>query len=385
VWDPDAVPPPPRRRRRAPAIVAFLLALFVFASAFGIGRHDVLDTGGGSSSGSSAVVRDQGGSSAVSDVAAKVTPGIVNITTTLATGGEAAGTGMVISSNGLVLTNNHVIDGANTVSVEISSDGSSHSAKVLGYDVDNDVALLQIRNVSDLATVPIGDSSRVSIDDTVVAIGNALGRGGAPTVTSGTVAALNQTITAGDDSGGDTETLHGLIQINASIQPGDSGGALVNADGEVIGMNTAAAASGRFSQTTSTVAFAIPINAARSIASQIAAGKSSGSVHIGSRGIMGIRVENTGDSGNGLGGRSNSGSSDGALVMQVDSGGPADSAGIRSGDVIVAVAGQSVGSTSQLNDAMAQYHTGDKVSVTWSDSSGTRHTATLTLVEGPPA
>jgi S1-C subfamily serine protease len=290
---------------------------------------------------------------------------------------------MVISPDGLVLTNNHVINGAADLQVEIGGDGSSHSAKVLGYAVADDVALVQIKGVSHLKTVPLGDSSHIAVDDGVVAIGNALGRGGTPTVSQGTVAALDQTITAGDDSGS-TETLHGLIQIDAAIQPGDSGGPLVNADGDVVGMNTAAAATNGFRQGTSNIAFAIPINTARAIAAQIVQGKSSSTVHIGARGIMGVSVRDVASQGQ-SGSRGANNTASGALVVQVQSGGPADGAGLARGDVITAVAGQTVTSVTQLNVAMDQYHPGDKVGITWFDASGDKHTANVTLIEGPPA
>jgi S1-C subfamily serine protease len=360
--------------------LAVAIAIAVFVSAFGIGRHELADTDG---TGTNATPTFHPiGNADVTGLTARIKPAVVNITTTLSgDGGEAAGTGMVISSDGLVLTNNHVINGASDIQVEIGGDGSVHSARTLGYDVANDVALVQIKGVTNLKTMPFGDSSRVAVDDTIVAVGNALGRGGAPTVSQGSIAALDQTVTAGDDSGS-TETLHGLIQIDAPIEPGDSGGPLVNVDGRVVGMNTAAASTNGFHATGSTVAFAIPINTAREIAAQIAAGKSSPTVHIGARGILGITVRDPASSGGGS--RGNSGPA-GALVVQVQSDGPADGAGVRSGDVVTAVAGQAVSSTAQLNTAMAPYHPGDDVTISWVDPAGQKHTATLTLVEGPPA
>ena len=179
-----------------------------------------------------------------SAIAAKVNDAIVNINTTLGQTGRAAGTGMVISADGYVLTNNHVIADATSIQATIGGKGSAHSAKVIGYDVADDVALMKIDGVSNLETITFGDPSKLQAGDPVVAIGNALGKGGTPTATQGKITALNQDVTAGDP-GGVSETLHGMIQIDAPIQPGDSGGALLNADAEVIGMNTAAAG-GRF-------------------------------------------------------------------------------------------------------------------------------------------
>jgi S1-C subfamily serine protease len=378
---PTPLPPSPPRPRRAPAIIAFLLALAVFAGAFGLGHDDLVTNGSTGGTGSPTVLGNQNRAD-VSGLTSKVTPGVVNINTTLAQNSQAAGTGMVISSDGLVLTNNHVIDGATNVQVEIGGNGSSYSAKVLGYDITNDVALVQIKGVSNLKTVPFGDSAGVAVDDAVIAIGNALGRGGSPTVSQGVVAALDQTITAGDDSGS-TETLHGLIQIQAAIQPGDSGGPLVNSHGDVVGMNTAAATTNGFRQSTSNIAFAIPINTARAIAAQIALGKSSSTVHIGARGIIGISVRDAAQGQSGS--RAGNGSTSGAFVMQVQSGSPARDAGMVGGDVITAVANQTVTSVAQLNTAMDQYHPGDKVNLTWVDASGDKHSANITLIEGPPA
>ena len=199
-------------------------------------------------------------------IVSKVNPSVVNIYTTISSGnsqGEAAGTGMIITSSGEVLTNNHVIDGARTVRVQIVATGETHTAHVVGYDVVDDVALVKIDNVSNLKTVTFADASKVAVGDSVVAIGNAGGRGGTPAATAGSVTALDQKVTAGDVGSSKSETLHGMIQISAPIEPGDSGGPLVDSDGNVIGMNTAAAQSDDFfGQSTNSVAFAIPIDKA---------------------------------------------------------------------------------------------------------------------------
>ena len=179
-----------------------------------------------------------------SGVAAKVTPGIVNINITLSGGGGAAGTGMVITSTGEVLTNNHVIDGETSIKVEVPSTGTTYDAHVVGYDLTEDIALVQIDGGGTFHTVSIGNSSTVTIGQAVVALGNALGQNTTPAVTTGNVTNLNQTITASDQTGADVETVTGLIQINAPIQPGDSGGPLVTTSGTVIGMDTAAESAG---------------------------------------------------------------------------------------------------------------------------------------------
>ena len=208
-----------------------------------------------------------------SAVAAKVEPGVVDITSTLNYQSETAeGTGMVLNSNGLVLTNNHVINGATSIKATLVTSGKTYTARVLGYDVTDDVALLQLQNASGLKTVSVGNSSQVTLGTPVLAIGNAGGQGGTPTVAPGIINATNRTITAGDQGSGTTETLHGMLQTSAQIQPGDSGGPLANAAGKVIGMDTAASSSGSESSSSSTMGYAIPINTALSIARQIAAG-----------------------------------------------------------------------------------------------------------------
>jgi S1-C subfamily serine protease len=307
-------------------------------------------------------------------IAAKVVPAVVNINTTLANG-AAAGTGMVITASGEVLTNNHVINGATSISVQIGGTGAVRTAKVLGYSVTDDVALLQIEGGSGLKTVTTGKSTQLLVNDDVVAIGNALGRGGVPANTAGTVAALNQTITASDDNGANSETLPGMIQIAAGIQPGDSGGPLVDANGRVVGMTTAAQVNGgRFRQAASNTGYAIPIERALSIVHQIEAGQGSTTVHIGTRAILGVQVQTQSDASVGSG----------ASVADVQSGSTADSAGIGAGDVIITVEGKTSASANDLTTALAPRHAGDKVDIGWVDASGQRHTQSITLASGPP-
>ena len=210
----------------------------------------------------------------------------------------------MLTSTGEILTNNHVIDGATSIKVTDIGNGRTYTAKVVGYDASQDVAVIQLQNASGLTVASLGDSSTVRTGDNVVALGNAGGKGGTPSVAAGTVTALNQSITASDEGSGNSEQLTGLIETNADIQPGDSGGSLVNAYGQVIGMDTAAS-SGTQTQSqsgqTAEQAFAIPINEATSIAKQIAAGTTSTNVHIGATGFLGIESQpasqGSGDSG----------------------------------------------------------------------------------------
>ncbi len=147
---------------------------------------------------------------------------------------------MVLTPSGVVLTNNHVVQGATRITATDVGNGRIYSASVVGYDRSGDVAVIQLQRASGLQTVPLGDSSTVSVSAKVFALGNAGGGGGTPRVAQGSVTALQRSITASDLGGGNAERLHGLIQTDARVQPGDSGGPLVNDGGQVVGMNAAA-------------------------------------------------------------------------------------------------------------------------------------------------
>jgi S1-C subfamily serine protease len=342
---------------------------------------------------------NNGGPSDVNSIAAKVDPGLVDINTTLGYQQEqAAGTGIVLTSNGLVLTNNHVINGATGISVTDVGNQKTYTASVVGYDRTHDIAVLQLKNASGLQTATIANSSNVSVGQDVVGVGNAGGTGGTPSAAGGTVTALNQTITASDQGDGTSEQLTGLIETNANIQPGDSGGALVNSSGHVIGVDTAASAGFSFQfngQSNGNQGFAIPINTALSIAHQIEDGHASSTVHIGATAFLGVEISPSGDTSggsgtNGFGGlfggsTGNTGSSvSGAAVAGVVTNGPAQEAGLAQGDVITSLNGKTISSANDLTSAMAGYHPGDKVTIGWTDGSGQTHTATVQLSSGPP-
>ncbi len=196
---------------------------------------------------------------------------------------------MVISSNGLVLTNNHVIDQSTSVSAQLVTSGRTYTAKVIGYNSTDDVALLQLVGASGLKTVSLSNSGEAKVGEAVLALGNAGGRGGLPSTAQGTIQALNQSIKASDQGANTTEDLHGMLETDAPIQEGDSGGPLVNASGQVVGMDTAAGPGGG-AGTTAVQGFAIPINQAISIADEINAGKASTTVHIGLAGFIGVDI-----------------------------------------------------------------------------------------------
>jgi len=316
----------------------------------------------------------------INGITRKVSPAVVDINTVIQTASgsaAAAGTGLIITSSGDVLTNNHVVEGSVSIKVTIQGKSGTYAATVLGVDPTDDIAVIHINGVSGLPTVTIADSSTVKVGDTIYALGNALGLGGAPRVTQGTVTALDQTITA-SDNGAQAEQLTGMIQSDAEISPGDSGGALVNSAGQVIGIVTAGEAQG-FRSTSTTIAFAIPSSKAVDIANRILAGQAGNGVYIGPVGYLGVSVQTLDANSAAQLGLS---VSSGAYVRGVVAGSPAEHAGITAGSVITRVNSVVVDSATALGDALHQYKPGDQVKITWIAGNAT-HTATVTLISGP--
>lgn len=384
-------PPRPRRSRH----ILGLTATAAVALAVGAGATVALQQGstpGGSASATSTTVLTPG------QIASRVDPALVNVTSTLGyQGATGKGTGIVLSSDGEILTNNHVINGATSVTVTDIGNGKTYKATVVGYDAAHDIAVLKATGASGLTTASLGDSGSVKVGDSVTALGNAGGQDGIPSVASGSVTALNQSITASDESSGSSEQLSGLIQTNADIQPGDSGGPLVNSHGQVIGVNTAASSGYQFGgmggngfgggpggglgsggsgsadgSGSTTQGFTIPISTATSIAKQIEAGNGAGSVHIGATAFLGVAISTSAYA-----------SSQGVQIAGVTSGTPAASAGLAQGDVITSVAGHAVNSGTSIAQVLENYHPGDKVAIAWTDGYGQSHTTTVTLATGP--
>ena len=283
---------------------------------------------------------------------------------------SAAGTGIVLTSSGEILTNNHVIAGATTIRVVVPKTTHTYTARVVGYSTTADVAVLQLQKASNLKTVKTGSASNLKLGARVTAVGNA---GGTGTLVSsrGTVTGLNKTITVQDDNGA-TERLTGLIETNATLQPGDSGGPLLNSSGRVVGIDTAASSSSPFASASSD-GYAIPIGKATTISKQIVSGKSSATVHIGATAFMGVQLGN---------GPSFAGQ--GTTIVGLVPGGPAAAARLVPGDVITAVAGRAVSSPSDIEPIILAHKPGDKVTVTYTDASGLSQTASITLAIGPP-
>ncbi|MFE3983473.1 S1C family serine protease [Nocardia tengchongensis] len=302
------------------------------------------------------------------DAAARnVVPGIVDIETELGMqNGEGAGTGIVLGSDGIVLTNNHVVEGATKISATDLGNGQTYDATVLGFDRSEDMAVIKLTGASGLRTAPLGDSDKVAVGDAVVGVGNAGGRG-TPTPASGAVTALDRSITASDDATGSAEQLTGLIQVAANIEPGDSGGPLVDAAGQVIGMDTAASKGFRFDNG-SGLGFAIPINKAVTVAKQIQAGQGLDRVHIGDTAFIGVSVSSTGS---------------GALIRGVVQGGPADQLGLSARDVITGLDDHTITSATDLTATMDLHHPGDTVTLKWVDPTGQNQSARVQLGKGP--
>ena len=427
------VPEPSRRRRRGRVAVYAVVAVL----ATGLGASATVGLNGGQASPSTGVSSHQvpgpqndagntgNGSLNKAYVARKVGPAVVDIDAAIQYSGgtSSEGTGMVVSADGLVLTNNHVIDGAQTIKVTLATTGKVFGATVVGYDATHDVALLRLNGATRLKVVAVGNSSQVTLGTPVLALGNAEGQGGWPTLAEGIVDSLNKTISPTDESTGATETLHGMLQTNANIVSGDSGGPLANSAGQVIGMDTANASSSQGSS--SVLGYAIPINTALSVADQIAAGQASATVQIGLPGFLGVLVPQSNSSspvqqaqqqrqqiqqqqegagppggGTGNGQPSNGGActnddadtsvpssiapaSSGALVDGVLCGTAAAAAGLVSGDVITAVNGRAVATPGSLTAMMSGFRPGTKVTLSWETAGGRRQTGMLTLGAAP--
>lgn len=368
------VPPLPRRERR-PYVAGVLVAVFVLAAgaigaAIGYTVHGTSNTPRVPRTATSTPSTSPSPStSAVSRVAAHVARDLVNINATLRyQTAVGAGTGMVVTSSGRVVTNNHVIAGATSIKATDLANGKTYDVAVVGYDVSEDVAVLQLQGASSLPTVTFARSS-ARVGDTVIAIGNAGGTG-TPTAAAGVVTGLRQTITARSELSGTVEHLSGLIETNAAIQSGQSGGPLVNERGRVVGMVTAGSEDFTFSQSASQ-GYAVPAPTFRAIASDIVQGRGSATVHIGTTAFLGVMVAPT--------------QGTGALVVQVLPTSPAARAGIVAGDTVVGLGGQAVLSPDTVAGVMATYDVGATVDVQVLGSTGKERTVTVTLVAGPPA
>lgn len=341
---------------------------------------------GGSGSSGSGGVGGSGSSNTTGSASSAQQIGVVDINTTLDYDrGKAAGTGIVLTSGGQILTNNHVVQDSTAISVTVVSTGKTYTATVVGTDPTDDVAVIQLKNASGLSTAKLGDSSKVTAGTAVTAVGNAGGTGGTPSSATGSVTALNQSLTASDINGSNAERLTGMFEVDAAIQAGDSGGPLYdNASGSVIGIDTAASSAGssgsRFGGSVSgaTTGFAIPIAKALGIAGQITGGQASSTIHLGYPAFFGVQLSATGQ-----GSTAGQGTSPGAAIAGVVSGSAAAQAGLQAGDTITAVDGKAIAGPTALSKVTAAHKPGDQVTVTYTDASGKSHSVSVTLGSGP--
>jgi len=311
--------------------------------------------------GSGAGSNNQSGQGGTASVTQAQSTGIVFIDTQVS-GGVGAGTGMVLTSSGEVLTCYHVVAGSSTVSVTVADTNKTYSATVLGFDSTKDVALLQLKNASGLPTITV-DPDQLSVGDTVSAVGNA--SGGAQLVRAdGKVQALDQKLTVSSESPwGATENLSGMIETNAMAVPGDSGGPMFDSQNEVTGMTTAGS-------TDDSTSYATPISVAMGVVTTIKGGQDSGTVQVGPSGYLGITVDTT------MGGQ-------GQMIGSVVPGGPADKIGIVAGSTLTSVGSTTVTSDTNLADVIRVLKPGSRVSVTWITPNGTRKSGTATVGASP--
>lgn len=298
--------------------------------------------------------------------------GLVTIVSTLGyQEATSAGTGIVLTSDGTVLTNNHVIVGATAIEVTVESTGATYAAEVVGTDATADIAVLRLTGASGLATATIATSG-VAIGDAVTAVGNAEG-GGSLVAAAGTVTSLDATVTTQDEVTGELVTLDGLLQIDADVVSGDSGGAVLDSSGAVVGVTTAAS-----SGSSNISGYAITIDRALAIAETILAGTDTDTVTIGYPAFLGVQMgTQTGRPGTTV-------ATTGAWVAGVIDGTPAQQAGLAAGDTITALDSVAVGSADALSELLAAHQPGDQVTVTWtSGTTGASQTATVTLIAGP--
>ncbi|MDQ2826466.1 MAG: trypsin-like peptidase domain-containing protein, partial [Actinomycetota bacterium] len=278
----------------------------------------------------------------VQGILAKVQPGVVYVHTQASRGGrffpvEGAGTGVILSAAGEVLTNAHVVAGATSIKVNVGNEAQTRDATLIAADAANDIALIKITGASGLPTVALGNSGDLKVGDDVVAIGNALDLKGGFTVTRGIVSALNRSIDSQDGS-----QLTGLIQTDAAINPGNSGGPLVNAGGQVVGINTAVSGQAQ------NIGFAIAIDGIKANLDKLRSGQSKATEARAYLGVSTLAVDGT----------------TGATVTDVSAGSPAAQAGLQAGDVITAIDGTAVTSPDTLSTAIGAHKPGDRVTVT---------------------
>lgn len=363
-------PQPPARRPRQQRVAALALVLALSVGGGMLGGFIANSTSTNSSSNNGPLVTapkiDQSkiGNTSIAKAAAAIAPSVVTITNTTEDGGDT-GTGIIVSSDGEIITNNHVVEGSTDLKVRLAGATDAVKATILSTDPGNDLALIKLVNASGLTAATFADPTSIAVGDTVVAVGYALALDGGPSVTSGIVSALNRTLTDSDGA------LDGLIQTDAAISSGNSGGPLINLNGQVIGVNTAVY-NGGGQTAANNIGFAIGVAEVQRVVKILrndSTGNNSNSAR--TQGYLGIA----------LGDRTDGGS--GAVVTEVQADSPADKAGLKVNDIVVAINGTTVTGQGSLIAVIRDAAPGDKVSLTI-DRNGTKKTLSATLVARPP-
>jgi S1-C subfamily serine protease len=384
---PGGAPSPAGSGRRSPGRLRSWLPVALVAAVIGgaIGAGVTALANNNSDNGSNITIHESSaapgaavlsGNVTIPQLVGKVIPAVVSIDVK-SNGTEDQGTGMIITSSGEVLTNNHVIElysqGGNTGTITVTEYGQTKAlpTTLVGYDQSKDVALLKINNASNLPSVTFGNSGKAVVGDAVVAIGNALGlAAGTPTVTQGIISALGRSVTAGGE-GTQTETLQNMIQTDAAINPGNSGGPLIDTSGQVIGMNTAVAGTSSDGTSSQNIGFAIPAASVESLISELEKGGQSGN----GGGYLGVDITTLTPA---LRQQYGFTPTSGAVILSVVSGSPADKAGLVQGDVIVNINGTNITSSDGLQKVIQNSKAGQSVPITYYVGDSKR-TTTATL------
>ncbi len=378
MWAPPVISPERRRRNRTIAIVAGITGGFLVLSAASVAAAtvysvvtNVLDEQHSSQNDDQPDPTDPDTTPSVSDLdvsdaTARQKIGVVTIVTELYYDDQAsaAGTGIILSSDGAILTNNHVIEGSTAVEVTIESTGKTYKADVVGTDSTNDVALLQLEGAHGLKPMKLDEKTDAAVNDEVASIGNANGTGDL-VVAEGRITKVGESLTIGGDSADESEFLKGLIEVDADVVSGDSGGPLVNSDGEVVGMVTAASSGDR-----NISGFAITISDAMDIIRQIQSGEETETVRIGPVGFMGVLLaEEQGTAG--------------VTLESSIADSPADKAGLTEGDIITSAGGVVVNSPDELTAQVRSHDPGETITILYTDATGALRSVDIVLVAGP--
>ncbi|MEY4634015.1 MAG: hypothetical protein RLZ18_1387 [Actinomycetota bacterium] len=362
-------PQPPARRPRQQRVAALVLVLALSVGGGMLGGFIANSTSTNTSSNNGPLVTapkiDQSkiGNTSIAKAAAAIAPSVVTITNTTEDGGDT-GTGIIVSSDGEIITNNHVVEGSTDLKVRLAGATDAVKATILSTDPGNDLALIKLVNATGLTAATFADPASIAVGDTVVAVGYALALDGGPSVTSGIVSALNRTLTDSDGA------LDGLVQTDAAISSGNSGGPLINLNGQVIGVNTAVY-NGGGQTSANNIGFAIGVAEVQRVVKILradATGNNSNSAR--TQGYLGIA----------LGDRTDGGS--GAVITEVQADSPADKAGLKVNDIVVAINGTTVTGQGSLIAVIRDASPGDKVTLTI-DRDGVKKTLNATLVARP--